>query len=84
MEFSSTNINIQILKLNNIDHSGIFSLGTTEVQNRNVFGKKNQGFGQQHADTSIRVLTSNTILDNDKQDKVTKKENKLNLGGYNV
>jgi hypothetical protein len=73
MFFLPTNVNIKGMKLNNVDHLSSVSFHSTIKQNRNVSAKKNQGFGQQFADGTIRAFTVTSIIDNDSQDSITEK-----------
>ena len=73
MSFMPIKVNIGDIKLNNIDHLSAVSLGSTSKKNRNVSAKKNQGFGQDFADGSIRIDTSSSILDNEIHDSNSEK-----------
>lgn len=75
MSFMPIKINIKDIKLNNIDHLGALSFGTTIKKNRNVSAKKNQGFGQQFADGTIRMDTTSSVLDNETLDSYSQKTN---------
>jgi hypothetical protein len=65
MFFLPTNITINAMKLNNVDHLGIVSLSSTTIQNRNVSAKKNQGFGQQFADGVVRAFNVSSTIDHE-------------------
>lgn len=71
MFFLPSNINIKNMKLNNVDHLGSVSFGSNVKKNRNVSAKKNQGFGQQLADGTIRVFTNANVVDDDIEDSGT-------------
>lgn len=75
MFFLPTNVNIKDFKLNNNDHSGSISFGSTIKKNRNVAAKKNQGFGQQMADKTLRIFPKTSVIDNDMEDSYTEKSN---------
>ncbi|WP_338448201.1 hypothetical protein R4Z09_18395 [Niallia oryzisoli] len=75
MSFMPIKINIKDIKLNNIDHLSAVSFGATIKTNRNVSAKKNQGFGQQFADGSIRIDTASSVLDNETLDSYSQKTN---------
>lgn len=76
MFFLPTNINIANMKLNNVDHLSSVSFSSTIKRNRNVGGKKNQGFGQQMADETLRVFSKTCITDNDLKDSFAQKINR--------
>ena len=65
MFFLPTKVNITAIKLNNVDHLSSISFSSTIKKNRNVSAKKNQGFGQQMADGTLRVFSTTSIMDND-------------------
>ncbi|MEH7387586.1 hypothetical protein V7147_19600 [Bacillus sp. JJ1521] len=65
MSFLPVNINITDIKLNNVDHLGSVSFSSTIKQNRNVSGKKNQGFGQQFGDGSVKIFNTSSVIDNE-------------------
>ncbi|MFS0823308.1 hypothetical protein [Bacillus sp. 1P02SD] len=73
MPFLPININIKDIKLNNVDHLGSVSFSSTLKQNRNVSGKKNQGFGQQHADSSLKIFSTSGVIDNEPNDSNAQK-----------
>lgn len=73
MFFLPTTVNIKVMKLNNVDHLSVVSFGTTINQNRNVNAKKNQGFGQQLADDTLRAFTISSTTDNEAQDLMSQK-----------
>lgn len=73
MFFLPTTVNIKVMKLNNVDHLSVVSFGTTIKQNRNVNAKKNQGFGQQLADDTLRAFTVSSTIDNEAQDLMSQK-----------
>ncbi|HHY71981.1 MAG TPA: hypothetical protein GX497_01900 [Bacillus bacterium] len=75
MFFLPTNINIKDIKLNNVDHLGAVSFSSTIKQNRNANAKKNQGFGQQHADGAVRVESISFTIDDEAVDFITIKSN---------
>ncbi|WP_274365280.1 hypothetical protein [Paenibacillus thermotolerans] len=74
--FEQTSVNIGIMKLNNVDQLSNVSIGQNQKINRNVYAKKTQGFGQQHADRAIRVGTIHMTLDEDVMDKFTVKNDR--------
>lgn len=73
--FIPVSVNIGGLEINNTDHLGSVSFGTNVKVGRNVSAKKNQGFGQQHADASPRFFTVQMVLDDDKLDSFSQKNN---------
>ncbi|MEH7382109.1 hypothetical protein V7138_16740 [Bacillus sp. JJ1533] len=73
MSFLPVNIKIKDIKLNNVDHLGTVSLSSTLKQNRNVSAKKNQGFGQQLADSSLKIFSSSCVIDNEPYDSNAQK-----------
>jgi hypothetical protein len=75
MFFLPTKVNIGAVKLNNIDHLSSISFSSTIKKNRNVSAKKNQGFGQQIADNTLRVYSQGSVIDNDIVDSYTEKSN---------
>ena len=75
MFFLPTNINITAIKLNNVDHLSSLSFSSTIKKNRNVSAKKNQGFGQQMADRTLRVFSTTSVRDNDMEDFYSEKAN---------
>ena len=75
MFFLPTKVNISAIKLNNIDHLSSVSFSSTIKKNRNVSAKKNQGFGQQMADGTLRVFSKSSVMDNDMEDSCTEKSN---------
>ncbi|OCA81675.1 hypothetical protein A8F94_22725 [Bacillus sp. FJAT-27225] len=74
--FLPTNITIKGIKLNNTDHLSTVSFNSTIKHNRNVSAKKNQGFGQQHADGCLRIFVSTSINDNEPFDSFSGKATK--------
>ncbi len=70
MFFLPTNINIQNIKLNNVDHLSTVSFSSTVKQNRSVSAKKNQGFGQQFADGVKRVSSVTYVMDDETVDSI--------------
>jgi hypothetical protein len=48
------------------------------IQNKNVSAKKNQGFGQQHADGTLRAFTVSSTIDNELQDSISQKTTSKN------
>lgn len=76
MFFESTCINIGKIKLNNVDHLGYASLGSNYIVNRNVNAKKTQGFGQQLADSTLRIDLVHMVLDEDFNDRMAVKMNR--------
>ncbi|WP_276354419.1 hypothetical protein [Cohnella caldifontis] len=64
-------INLGNVKLNNVDHLSSVSVGKACKINRNVAAKKNQGFGQQHADGVRRVLNVHWTLDDEAIDAIS-------------
>jgi hypothetical protein len=77
MFFSPANIKIGGMKVNNVDHLGSISFGSTEKIGRNVAGKKTQGFGQQLADFTFRAVNIHYSLDDDMIDQFSIKNNKI-------
>ncbi|WP_462411685.1 hypothetical protein [Neobacillus sp. Marseille-QA0830] len=75
MIFLPSNITIKGLKLNNIDHLSSMSFSSTIKINRSVSAKKNQGFGQQLADKTLRAFSIHSTVDNDAQDVYSVKKN---------
>ena len=75
MFFLPTKVNITDIKLNNVDHLSSVSFSSTIKKNRNVSAKKNQGFGQQMADETLRIFSTTSILDDDIKDSCTQKAN---------
>jgi hypothetical protein len=75
MFFLPTKMNIGAFKLNNIDHLSSISFSSTIKKNRNVCAKKNQGFGQQMADNTLKVYSKSSVIDNDIEDSYTGKSN---------
>lgn len=73
--FIPTNVNISNIKIGNSDHDGSVSFGSNIITNRNVSGKKNQGFGQQNADFCNLFSPIQSILDNDEIDALAQKLN---------
>lgn len=71
--FLPASIQIGSMILNNSDHAGAVSIGVNEKLNRNVNGKKNQGFGQQHADQTLRLATIQLLLDDEITDTFSAK-----------
>lgn len=71
MFFLPTNINIKDMKINNVDHLSAVSFSSTIKQNRNANAKKNQGFGQQHADGVTRVSSVSYTMDDEIVDSIT-------------
>ncbi|MGV3489214.1 MAG: hypothetical protein ACO1OC_11605 [Tuberibacillus sp.] len=76
MFFKPANIDIGELKVNNLDHLGAISFGTTKKMVRNVCAKKTQGFGQQMADYTLRGVNMHCVLDDDVVDLLSMKRNK--------
>ncbi|MCM3766419.1 hypothetical protein [Neobacillus niacini] len=76
MFFKPIDIKIDDLKVNNLDHLGSISFGTTVKVGRNVSAKKTQGFGQQHADSCLRAYNSHYVIDNDTVDQYSVKSGK--------
>ncbi|RFB18757.1 hypothetical protein DZB84_00445 [Bacillus sp. HNG] len=76
MSFLPVNINIKHIKLNNVDHLGAVSFGSTIKQNRSVTGKKNQGFGQQLSDESLKIFSTSCVIDNEPNDSNSQKINR--------
>ncbi|WP_251552729.1 hypothetical protein [Neobacillus muris] len=76
MNFLPTNITIKGLKINNMDHLSSTSFSSTIKTNRNVCAKKNQGFGQQFSDKTIRAFGIHAANDNDFQDEYAEKINR--------
>ncbi|MBY0121671.1 hypothetical protein [Bacillus sp. S/N-304-OC-R1] len=76
MFFKPTSIQIDSFKVNNLDHLGAISFGSTQKIGRNVNGKKTQGFGQQHGDNTIRAFNWHYVLDEDISDQASVKINK--------
>lgn len=77
MFFLPTKVNITSIKLNNVDHLGAVSFSSTIKQNRNVHAKKNQGFGQQMADGSLRIFSTSSTMDDDIKDSCSQKSNNI-------
>ena len=75
MFFLPTKVNITGIKLNNVDHLGSVSFSSTIKKNRNVSAKKNQGFGQQMADGSLRIFSTTSTMDDDIKDSCSQKAN---------
>jgi hypothetical protein len=75
MFFLPTKVNIGAVKLNNIDHLSSISFSSNIKKNRNVSAKKNQGFGQQMADNTLRVYSKSSVIDNDIKDFHKEKSN---------
>lgn len=75
MFFLPIKVNITDLKLNNIDHLGSVSFSSTIKKNINVCAKKNQGFGQEKADNTLRIFSKSSVVDNDLKDSYTGKFN---------
>ncbi|MDR4947419.1 hypothetical protein [Neobacillus cucumis] len=75
MFFIPTNVNICNLKNNSPDHSSVISLGPNFLTGMNVYGKKNQGFGQQMADDTVTVIPIYIIFDEDGIDSPNSKLN---------
>lgn len=73
MFFLATNINIANMKLNNVDHLSSVSFSSTIKKNRNVNAKKNQGFGQQMADRTVRIFSISSTNDNEIEDSFAQK-----------
>lgn len=73
--FIPVNVNIGGLEIHNTDHLGSISFGTNVKVGRNVSAKKNQGFGQQHADGTSRFFTVQMVLDEDSLDSFSQKKN---------
>jgi len=65
MFFKPNNVTIDAFKINNSDHLGTISFGSTVKIGRNVSAKKSQGFGQQFADFTIQSYNSHSVLDDD-------------------
>jgi len=68
-------VNIGGLEVNDTDHLSNISFGANIKVGRNVSAKKNQGFGQQHADGSPRYFTVQMVLDEDSLDSFSQKKN---------
>lgn len=75
MYFLPAKVNIGEIKINNLDHLGSMSFSSTIKKNRNVSGKKNQGFGQQMADETLRIFSQTSIIDHDTEDNSSRKTN---------
>ena len=75
MFFLPTKVNITSIKLNNVDHLSSVSFSSTIKKNRNVSAKKNQGFGQQFADGSLRIFSTTSTMDDDIKDSCSQKAN---------
>jgi hypothetical protein len=73
MVFVPTQINIGSMKLNNADHAGMVSFGSTFAVNRSVSAKKTQGIGQQLADGVVSFSTLSMVLDDDLSDVFNEK-----------
>jgi len=71
--FLPTSIQIGSMVLNNCDHAGAVSFGVNEKLNRNVSAKKNQGYGQQFADLTLRLATIQLVLDDERIDTFSSK-----------
>jgi hypothetical protein len=69
-------IRLGVVKLNNIEHMGSVVLGSACRLNRNVAGKKNQGFGQQHADGVRRERNVHWTQDDEPADAASRKINR--------
>ncbi|WP_027724585.1 hypothetical protein [Tuberibacillus calidus] len=65
MFFKPTNVEIAEIKINNADHSGRVSLGSTIQIGRHVCAKKSQGFGQQMSDLTLRAFNWHAVRDDD-------------------
>ncbi|WP_026565788.1 hypothetical protein [Bacillus sp. UNC41MFS5] len=78
MFFLPTTINLKGIKLNNVDHLNTVSFNSTLIQNKNVSAKKNQGFGQQLADGTLRAFTISSTIDNELQDSMSQKTTNKN------
>lgn len=76
MVFVPTQINIGGIKLNNTDHAGMVSFGSTFAVNLNVCAKKSQGIGQQLADGVMSFSTLSMVLDDDLSDVFNEKNGK--------
>jgi len=73
--FVPTEINIGQMKVNNADHAGRITLGSSVQSNRNVTAKKTQGFGQQLADGTVRFMIIQAVWDDDASDEASAKRN---------
>lgn len=76
MSFIPAKVNIGSVIINNTDHSSTISFGSALEVNRNVSGKKNQGFGQQHADACLRFCTVSMTMDDEPADSISAKMNR--------
>ena len=76
MFFKPTNIKIAEIKVNNLDHLGSVSFGSTIKVGRHVSAKKTQGYGQQMADCVPRAVNLHCVLDDDFLDQPSTKNNK--------
>jgi hypothetical protein len=74
--FKPSDIKIGTLKVNNVDHLGSISFGSTVKVGRSVNAKKNQGFGQQLSDYTVQSDNLHYVLDKDSLDKYTIKINR--------
>ncbi|WP_409300166.1 hypothetical protein [Peribacillus sp. SCS-155] len=75
MAFLPTQINIRHIKINSTEHAGSVSFGPVSQINKNISGKKNQPFGQQHADFTMVITPAHMILDQELMDSASEKEN---------
>ncbi|CAM3824409.1 hypothetical protein COLU111180_09635 [Cohnella lubricantis] len=71
--FVPASIQIGSIELNNCDHAGAVSFGVNHKLNRNVRAKKNQGFGQQFADQTLRFAAIQLLLDEESSDSIRSK-----------
>jgi hypothetical protein len=63
--FIPTTVNIGGIKINSAEHNGVVSFGANCLIGNKVFGKKNQGFGQQLADCTISIIPIVATLDDE-------------------
>ncbi|OCA91947.1 hypothetical protein A8F95_18730 [Bacillus wudalianchiensis] len=75
MFFLPAKVNINHVKVNNSDHLSAVSFSSTVKRNRNVCAKKNQGFGQQMADGTLRMFSKTWTIDHDTVDSCREKSN---------
>jgi hypothetical protein len=73
MFFSPVTINLQIVKINAIDHSAVFNMGTSQHLDLFVSYKRNQGIGEQNGDFSPIFNPTSSVLDSDISDSASVK-----------
>lgn len=66
--FLPASIQIGSLQIRDGDSAAAMTIGSSLMIGRRVAGKKNQGFGQQFGDGTVRFATVQLLLDHDGND----------------